>query len=305
MVPQTRLGNAWNRMGTAHRGGPGGKMPKLFSAYNTMASLNYHNAFRKGSSKIQIPGSLGAYVPLPCICKPNFQTSTTMDKYLVIQWTDSAVCGMLIGGAATSSVLFYLFPALGSGSDLPTSLRPIALSASIRNTTRADSVEGSVTVLNSPSPIKWDLNAAGTALDAACLTSLQNLMQVSPDVRSYAGHSFTESKVLVSLPASATTMKEYVFFSNATTDALKAESIVDSSKRQPFNSIILRFAQTSTVQNYDVAIAAITGCRFPSNHVISQLAVAPAPVDQHRFDQGVHAANQGASSLLPSADSIG
>ena len=277
------------------------------------AALNYHNAFQRAASAsvVAVPGSIGNFCPLNSLVRNSVTTRTGASQawYVICTYTPGAIRGTLIDGDPNSRSNFstwFTLATLSTGT-LPQSVRPLALSLAIRNSTVMTSQSGAVRLYNGPEGVGWEFDPADPAkISTNMLHSLDVLMASNPKVRTYTATELTHSKVFVAPPASAIAMREYDNHHVGATIADHNSQLVLGSTKAALNTIILQFLPSPTANVYEIAISDQTACRFPANDAqFASLAQPPGYADHTTFDQRIKVAQAHASSPAPASGSGG
>jgi len=265
------------------------------------AALAYHDASTRGSRALQVPDVVGSFVTLPTVSRSELSTSTSgAVKYLIVQWTPSHRRGIVVeqsGSNWSYASEFNLSHLLDAN---PTSIRPLAMTVKIRNSSQADTLQGVIRVLQMSEPLEWEFNTGLTGIVSnAFKEELDGMLNGHPSVKTYTGASFASGKKFIMHPTTMVEYKSYKQFDNSSGFNNLATLLAESGLANPMSITIFQFPSTTVQQKYDLSIHAIDAGRFPSNVLYSNLAEQPRPVNSAQFQSGVNIQQQHAGTAVP------
>ena len=265
-------------------------------------SAHTHNAITNKKKLLNVPGAMGEYVPLSTIFRSTFiAPNNDHSFYLVIFETGSDVVGMQVWGE-TGYTMPFATSQLATAA--PVSTRPMRLSVSIRNITKADSVQGCIRCISTPQHFKlaFQEDSQSAYLTTANLNSLKALMSGAPEVRSVSAQSLCIGGAIHAPPASQTTFKTFKEFIQYDASSAAARHTSNSIFNRAnvdmvSNMIIIELVHQDLANQYDIAVHRQVAARFPHDNILSNLAQSHnVPGNQQQFDASVAAAQARASS---------
>jgi len=159
--------------------------------------------------------SFGNYTCVNSVVRFTFTTSTTVNRYIWVPWSPSAVAALWSSAATSSTLNQVLYSTLTTGS--PTSIRPLRMSFSVENITQLVNTMGSIRVYSLDTSVlsSWGLGILpqtgvnpATSLD----TQLGALVDASPDTVEVPIADLTKAHEWVSAPASYPLYNTYYDF---------------------------------------------------------------------------------------------
>jgi len=269
---------------------PYGKMSAPLYAH----PLNSHEFFDpldKRQHGLPSPDSIGEHLVLDGVCRQGISTLTTAPVYIVYQWTASNLQLFSINGGS-GVITQYSVPQLATAN--PTAVRPMRASLRLRNTTVFTSLQGTIRSLSSPQQFEWEFSANQT-LTAGALTSLANMMNSHPSVRSYSQSEMTKTKAWVVPPASVDGFQKYSDFviplSGPTGDLI----MINGAQQVAQNILIVQLNATTVIQTMDVALHVQVAARFPNSSLYSNLTQDPVRISADRYNSHIHKLQKSAS----------
>lgn len=269
-------------------------------AQRVQASGSIHDAILHRKRLLNVPGAMGEYVPLPMIFRSTFiAPNNSHSFYLLIFETGSDVIGMQVWGE-TAYTMPFATAQLASAA--PVATRPMRLSVSIRNITKADNVQGCIRCLSTPQHFRLEFDSTDANVGRAnyltnnCLQQLKALMEGAPQVRSVSAQSLVTGGKIHAPPASQTTFKtfrEFTAYNGADNDARHASNEIfrKANIDMVSNMIIIELVHQDLANQYDIAVHRQVACRFQHDNVLSHLSRSHgAPGNQEQFDASVSAA---------------
>lgn len=247
---------------------------------NPMTSSRFFDAMHRRDMPVPVPGTQGAFVTVPSVCRRDFSTSDATSVFVIIQWTQTLNRGMIFTNNRnvnhqTNSIISG---ALMTGH--PSAVRPLAMSLRVRNTSVFTAMQGSVRVLCTPEALEYEFEPGDISkVTSNFLFEVSSMIDNHPKTKSYTANDFASTKCFVIPPASQVAYKDYQPYVPITqtfgeNDQLKSnQAFIDSAERAPMNTTILEFnATVGGVNNYDLCVHSQDACRFPANTLYSHLS---------------------------------
>ena len=269
---------------------------------NPSASLRHHDAMLRKDAALPVPGVQGSFVSVPTIARAELTTGTN-SFFVVIQWTSMSCRGVQISANRVMTGSFMNNGTLASNP--PTSLRAMAMSIRLRNTSVFTAQEGVVRVLSIPEQLAWEFDTDPSAVSQTFYDSLVSTMENHPQVQSYTAHDFTSTKRFVTAPASQVGFKSYASWVAHTGYPDHNNALKQGAAIAPMNVTILQFSNTSQGNTYDLCTHSLDAARFPVNTLYSALAKEPPASQEQAFNQGVQNVQRHAGMALDSVVGTG
>jgi hypothetical protein len=298
----------------AHKSKGGRYVPRHdFHGVNELAKLNadYEKNAKNGreymdaKGKIDPPAdpqSVGKFLAVPSLERITLTPTSGTGFWLILTKTRSAVNAVYINISTGSAVTLTAPQLNGAG---PTQIRPLRLSAYVRNTTVFTSLGGVVRVLNTPTPIPWEFNGTSSMIVTTAFQNvLSSIVDSNPSTKTYSAKELQDENFFVSTIASNVKYHEWVDLLPISTNAEKEALLVDSTDYVPMNNIIIHMPSPPASNSYDWAIYDQSASRFPANSLYQQLArEAPrvSPETHQRIQDGAAAAAESGRSVVPTS----
>lgn len=218
--------------------------------------------------------TLGNFVTLNSVSRATLTTNTSMDLYVICQWTATDMSFFFVNDGSPWAVGVYKCPMLTAQS--PISIRPLRCSINVRNTTQAINAAGLVRVMNMPQSYDWSAAfATSSTLLAATVADIKGLVEGSPMTHTATAQELTTGRTWIQYPVSTigyNTWQEYL--SNAQTGT--QNSLVTSSRQETMSTIIMQFPATPSGTNtLEFTVRRQDAVRYAANSAISSTARAP------------------------------
>ncbi len=163
------------------------------------------------------------------------------------------------------------------GADQPTQIRPLRAGIRLRNTSRADVVQGSIKVANLCVPFDWtsawDAGTPGD-LTSTFMNALVLMMNTSSAVREYTAHECIHQREWVCKPATRASYESYGgTFNNENSTGALASEFGGTASDMAMSCLVVMFSTTVDENSWDVSTALQCASRFPANTLLG---------DQHK-----------------------
>jgi len=263
-----------------------------------LSSHEFFDPLDKRQRGLPSPDSIGEHLVLDGVCRQTISTLTTAPVFIVYQWTASNLQLFNINGGS-GVVTQYSVPQLNTAN--PTAVRPMRASLRLRNTTVFTSLTGTIRALSSPQQFDWDFSTNQT-LSTGSLTSLINMMNSHPSVRSYAQAELTKTKAWVIPPASVDGFQKYTDFIIPLSGPQGDQVMINGASQVAQNILIIALNATSTQQTMDVALHVQVAARFPNSSLYSNLTQDPVRISADRYNSHIHNLQKTASEGVDHED---
>jgi hypothetical protein len=281
------------------------RLPKRAKLPKTVGLVQSLRALDPALHQLPPPSgqSLGNFTTVNSVHRSTIGTSTTVSCFVMVCWTPSGLralrwtynpSGGAVGSFSSESrvIVKNLDTAYNPAA---MSMRPLRLSARLRNQTIFTSQMGIVQSLVIPDPIDWTGGfTAGTDLQPSSgqASNIYDLMQNSPLTRTYTATDYQHTKSFVLPPASEVAYHEWrnvvgVSSAEATPWTNAQTAIIQGTDSNAMGVLLLHFPSTSTAQIYSMTLHTQDACRYSPVHVLAHFA-APQPSADAKLVHAVH-----------------
>ncbi len=253
---------------------PKRRAPRQRASVMVNANFNEAKRYMDPEGKTDAPAttsSLGNFTTVNSIVRQVFLTSGTAntDFYVVVQWCPSKYrLAYWSGVSGTPTVSSGWLPTLESNA--PTTVKPLRMSVTLRNTAVVTSTEGAIRVLCMPQSIDWSAAFAtsSTLTDAFC-ASIDAMIEGNNKTVTYTAWEMKHGKKWVFAPVSNVGYHTWYEYTSAPSlqNTLVAGSIGDA-----LTTMIIKMPYVANRNSYDITIRSQDGARYPANHVLAQTA---------------------------------
>jgi hypothetical protein len=160
----------------------------------------------------------------------------------------------------------------------PAFVRPGRCGLRILNTTKADNVEGRVSVFETMQPLQLKHILDSGSVDNQTLTNLGSLMANSATTRKYSAQECTRGVEAFLRPASHAAFPEWHAYQNLDDAGVNERGILTlGAMSQACSVVVVGFHGCETQQTYHIEVKAETFCRYAADSIMSTQVVAPPP----------------------------
>lgn len=255
------------------------RRPNHISTFNAM--VGRHRA-------VPVPGVMGDYLTTPTLVRNGINAVAGGVGYVVVQWTPSNLVGIMIGSDRTITEILDTTLA----ESAPTTVRPLAKSFHMRNTTQYTNIQGSVRVLCTANQLQWDMEAGDLKISTDMETALTNLFASSTETKSYTAADFLTTRTFIMAPAAQDAYKENALYGSVTTPAERTAALKTGADRGPMNVLIVQINKATPDQAYDYSIASQVATRHPANTLYAALQRPSRVVAESRWHRMVQQAQR-------------
>lgn len=266
-----------------------------------LAAHRFHDAMSRGDNPLPVPSAIGSFVTVPSVARGTINTGTGHAMYLIVQWNASEVRGIAINGNTRQ-----YSPLLSCGQlsqTVPQSIRPLAMSLRLRNTSVYTATSGVVRILSIPEQISWGFDGQDKiALES--FNAITGLVESHNATRSYTGAEFVHNRAVVLPPAARQPFGEYVEFKASTSTPLQA-TLQEGSVHGCMNCCVVAWSPTTAQPNsWDISLHCQDAARYPADSGVLNVLARPAraTVSEATFNAGVQRVQASASSAMQLED---
>jgi hypothetical protein len=233
---------------------------------------------------LPVPGLIGHFTCVDSSTNGQYITNSTTHGVLVLQWTTSEIRFMTLNDSPTSGgVSMHLHGLQTMQLAAPSHVRPMRLSLTLRNVTKADDVAGSIRVLMLDDSIEWAFSADGGSTTWANYNTLASLVENDSRAKTYSNNELRNGHRWCLAPSSTEGMSNakkflpYVHTDTISPNVNHVESIIQGAAGRGLQTMLVLVpgSPSSAHQVYDWNVHDQTACYFPANTLGSTMARAP------------------------------
>lgn len=235
-------------------------------------------AYLDPTGKISPPASdnsLGYFTTINSVLRSSLSNSATLDTYIVLQYTPTELRGFSFINDGTQNMGVLSMPQLSTSP--PADIRPLRMCVEINNSMPALTAGGNVSVAMLTQPLDWRtlLDAPGTHVTNAGVTSIANIIAGYSKTQTHNGVNFTNSKKWIFYPVSTIGYHTWSDYGSAAYPAYSGYTayLQPGSDVSALSTCLIKIAATSTVQNYVITIRTQDACRYYTSSVLGNMQV--------------------------------
>ena len=222
---------------------------------------------------VPVVNSLGNFVPINVFDSFSLSTSTTLNKYIILQFTYNGI-SCITCDSGSSNATYRTFGALNTS--VPATIRPSRMSICIGNLSNANTVTGQVQVLQIPNFLAYVFNnspAPTNQFTDTFISSLSSLLDSNPQTKNYPASMFMTTRKFSLTPASYVNFCKFVDFDEwAGLDVASQQAQLNAAAEDMAQgTLIIRFPNSTASNVYTIQIYQQICARYPANTILSSV----------------------------------